>query len=222
VTPPLRESARRVDAVSDAGPLRLVVFDATQLSRPPRALGASWHAGALLYKSMRYVDAVYGARTVTDALDWAVRTAKHRPIAELQYWGHGKWGRILVDRESLDRGALLPSHALRPKLDALRERLSPNALIWFRTCETLGACPGQNFAAALADFTGASIAGHTYVIGYFQSGLHQLAPGTSPTWSKEEGLADGSAEEPRSALRSGPLEPNTITCFTHRVPASLD
>jgi hypothetical protein len=176
----------------------------------------------MLYRGMRYVDAAYGARTVADGLEWAIRAAKHRPIAELQYWGHGKWGRILVDREPLDRSALGRAHPLRSKLDALRERLSPNALVWFRTCETLGARAGQDFAAALGDFTGASIAGHTYVIGYFQSGLHRLSPGTTPTWSKDEGLAEGSADEPRSALRSGPLEPNTITCFTHSVPASLD
>lgn len=208
--------------MSDTAPLRLVVFDATQLLRPPRALGASWHAGALLYRSMGYVDATYGARSVADALDWVLRTAKDRPIRELQYWGHGKWGRILVDRESLDRGALAPGHALRPKLEALRERLSPGALLWFRTCETLGAHAGQDFAAALGDFTGASVAGHTYVIGYFQSGLHLLPPGASPSWAATEGLLDGSPETPRSALPSGPAEPNTVTCFTHRVPASLE
>ena len=208
--------------MSDTGPLRLVVFDATQLSRPPRALGASWHAGALLYRSMGYVDATCGVRCVGGALDWVLSTAKDRPIGELQYWGHGKWGRILVDRESLDRSALAPGHALRPKLEALRERLSPGALLWFRTCETLGARAGQDFAAALGDFTGASVAGHTYVIGYFQSGLHVLSPGASPSWDPEEGLSEGSAEEPKSALSSGPAEPNTITCFTHRVPPSLE
>jgi hypothetical protein len=156
---------------------------------------------------------------VTDALDWVLRTAKDRPIRELQYWGHGKWGRILVDREPLDRGALAPGHALRPRLEALRERLSPGALVWFRTCETLGAHEGRDFAAALGDFTGASVAGHTYVIGYFQSGLHVLAPGASASWSPGEGLLDGSPEAPRRARSSGPAEPNTITCFTHRVPA---
>jgi hypothetical protein len=208
--------------VSDTGPLRLVVFDRTQLSRPPRALGASWSAGALLYRSMGYVDDSYGARSFAEALDWVVERAKHRSIGELQYWGHGKWGRILVDRESLDRGALAPGHALRPKLEALRERLSPTALLWFRTCETLGARAGQDFAAALSDFTGASVAGHTYVIGYFQSGLHVLSPGVAPSWSPVEGLLDGTPEEPRSAHGSGPSEPNTITCFTPRVPASLD
>lgn len=208
--------------MSGAAPLRLVVFDATQLSRPPRALGASWHAGALLYRSMGYVDATYGARSVADALDWALQVEKDRPIGELQYWGHGKWGRILVDRDSLDRSALAPGHSLRPKLEGLRERLSPGALVWFRTCETLGARAGHDFAAALADFTGASIAGHTYVIGYFQSGLHVLAPGATPGWDASEGLVEGSAEDPKRALSSGPLEPNTITCFTHRLPATLE
>jgi hypothetical protein len=208
--------------MGDTAPLRLVVFDATQLSRPPRALGASWRAGALLYRSMGYVDASFGARSFAEALDWAVRTAKDRPIGELQYWGHGKWGSILIDRECLDRGALSQGHALRPKLEALRERLSPGALFWFRTCETLGARAGQDFAAALGDFTGAAVAGHTYVIGYFQSGLHLLSPGAVPSWSPTEGLLAGTAEEPRTAHNSGPSEPNTITCFTPRVPASLD
>jgi hypothetical protein len=206
--------------VNDAEPLRLVVFDATQLSRPPRALGASWHAGALLYKGMGWVDATYGARSVGDALDWVLRTARERPIRELQYWGHGKWGRILIDRESFDRGSLAKGHALRPKLEALRERLSPAALLWFRTCETLGACAGQDFARALGDFTGASVAGHTFVIGYFQSGLHVLAPGASPSWPETEGLREGTPEDPRTAFESGPAQPNTVTCFTHAVPAS--
>jgi hypothetical protein len=203
-----------------AEPLRLVLFDATQLSRPPRALGASWRAGALLYRTMGHVDATYGARSFAEGLEWVARTAKERPIRELQYWGHGKWGRILIDRESLDRGALSPEHPLRPKLEAVRERLAPGALVWFRTCETLGARAGQDFARAFGDFSGASVAGHTYVIGYFQSGLHVLAPGASPAWTEAEGLRTGTPEAPTSALESGPTQPNTVTCFTHRVPAS--
>lgn len=206
--------------MSDAAPLRLVVFDATQLERPPRALGASWRAGALLYRGMGYVDATYGARSFSEALGWVLGVARERTIGELQYWGHGKWGRVLVERESLGREALAPGHALRPKLEALRERLAPGALLWFRTCETLGAQAGHDFAQALGDFTGASVGGHTYVIGYFQSGLHVLRPGTAPGWSSAEGLSRGTPQAPESALGSGPAEPNTITCFTPRVPGS--
>jgi hypothetical protein len=108
---------------------------------------------------------------------------------------------------------------LRPKLDAVRERLTQDALIWFRTCETLGAQPGQDFAAALADYSGARVAGHTFVIGYFQSGLHELSPGVAPHWLASEGLARGTAENPLLARLSGPHEPHTITCFTGQIPA---
>lgn len=144
-----------------------------------------------------------------------------RPIGEIQFWGHGRWGRVLIERESFDRSALAASHRLRPKLDALRERLAPDALIWFRTCETLGARAGHDFARALADFTGARVAGHTFVIGYFQSGLHALSPGNAPSWEPTEGLALGTAENPERALGSGPLRPNTITCFTGELPADV-
>jgi hypothetical protein len=96
--------------------------------------------------------------------------------------------------------------------------LAPDALLWFRTCETLGAHAGQDFAAALTDATGARVAGHTFVIGFFQSGLHCLRPGVAPHWSAEEGLAQGSAERPQSALPSTPDAPNTITCLTGAIP----
>ena len=144
--------------------------------------------------------------------------AQDGPIAELQFWGHGKWGQALIDGESLDRRALLPGHPLEPGLAAFRERLTSDALVWFRTCETLGAVPGQDFARALGDYLGARIAGHTFVIGYFQSGLHSLAPGDRPSWSPAEGLSRGTPEAPAAALSSSPSEPNTVTCFDGSIP----
>jgi hypothetical protein len=144
-----------------------------------------------------------------------------RSIAEVQFWGHGKWGRALIARESFDRSSLLPAHPLRSTLEAVRERLAPDALIWFRTCETLGAHAGQDFARALADFAGARVAGHTYEIGYWQSGLHALDPGAKPDWDPSEGLAAGHPGAPERALPSRPDAPNTVTCFTSRVPVEL-
>src|SRR6185437_12193271 len=102
------------------------------------------------------------------------------PIAEVQYWGHGRWGRALVAEDVLDARALGAGHPLRRGLDALRERLAPGALLWFRTCETFGASPGIDFARRLSDHLGARVAGHTYIIGFHQSGLHGLAPGGVP------------------------------------------
>ncbi|HEY3498291.1 MAG TPA: hypothetical protein VGK73_26530, partial [Polyangiaceae bacterium] len=181
-------------------PLRLVVYDATQRSRPPRALGLAWQLGTYLYRGLGRIDAAYGARSFGEALDWLGRYRTERPIAELQFWGHGRWGRILIGRESLDRSALLPGAALEPKLAGLRARFAPDPLVWLRTCETLGARPGQDFARALGDYFGARIAGHTFVIGGYQSGLHLLAPGNTPGRSPSEGLLRGSPEAPEAAL----------------------
>ena len=198
--------------------LRLVVYDATQQRRPPRSLGLSWRYGTYLYRALGRVDAAYGARSFADALSWLGRFEPARPIRELQFWGHGKWGRIFIDAEVLDRGVLAPGHAHHRAFQVVRERLAGDALLWFRTCETLGARAGQDFAMALSDATGARVAGHTYVIGYFQSGLHCLRPGAAPSWSSAEGLARGSAEAPESALASSPSAPNTVTCLAGRIP----
>lgn len=201
-----------------ADALRLVVYDATQASRPPRALGYSWRYGCNLYRALGRVDAAFGARSFADALAWLGTVQPARAISELQFWGHGKWGCVFIDREPLDRGVLRASHPHHSAFDAFRARLTSDALLWFRTCETLGARPGRDFAAALGDATGARIAGHTFVIGFYQSGLHCLRPGATPHWSDTEGLARGSAAQPELALPSTPGAPNTITCLTGQIP----
>ena len=198
--------------------MRLVVYDATQQRRPPRALGLSWRFGTQLYRALGRVDAAYGASSFADALGWLTRIEPQRRIDELQFWGHGKWGRIFIGAEALDRGVLEATHRHYAAFRAVRERLAPESLLWFRTCETLGARAGHDFAQALSDATGARVAGHTYVIGYFQSGLHCLRPGTAPTWSASEGLARGTPERPESALPSTLDAPNTITCLTGSIP----
>jgi hypothetical protein len=201
--------------------LRLVIYDATQRARKPRLLGYSWQYGTQLYRALGRVDAAYGASSFQDAFAWLARHESSRPISELQFWGHGKWGRIFIASESLDRGWLSPSHPQHTAYRALAERLTPEALLWFRTCETLGARAGQDFASALSDGTGARVAGHTYVIGFFQSGLHCLKPGTKPSWSHSEGLAAGTPASPQRALDSAPNAPNTITCLTGEIPADF-
>jgi hypothetical protein len=163
-------------------------------------------------------DGAYGAESFADALAWLSRFRSDRPVDQVQFWGHGKWGRLFIHRDVLDRTALTPGHAHHVTLTALRERLSPNALVWFRSCETFGAVPGHDFAQAWTTFFGRPAAGHTFVIGYWQSGLHQLNPGQSPHWDAEEGLVDGSAAHPGRAAWSGPTKPNTISCLAGHVP----
>ncbi len=202
--------------MSDA--LRLIIYDATQRARKPRGLGLSWQYGTHLYRALGRVDGAFGARSFAEAFAWLTQHERARPIAELQFWGHGKWGRIFIEREPLDRELLRPGHRHHAAFQAVRERLTENALFWFRTCETLGARAGHDFAAALADATGARVAGHTFIIGFYQSGLHCLSPGVAPHWSDTEGLARGSATQPELARKSAPNAPNTITCLNGRIP----
>ena len=196
--------------------VRLMVYDATA-----GALSRAWRAGAVLYRALGRLDATYGARTWEEALAWI---ARHDDIAEVQYWGHGKWGSVLVDRAPLDARSLVPGQAHHAALADVRARLAPDALVWLRTCEAFGARAGHDFAAALSEFFAprrARVAGHTYVIGALQSGLHGLAPGARPDWPLDEGLAEGTPEAPLRAHASSPKAPNTITCFDGAVPDEL-
>jgi hypothetical protein len=191
-------------------PRRLVIFDRTQTW-----LTRTWSAGARLYRGLERVDAALGAASWAEALDWLLG---HEAIAEVQFWGHGNWGVARFDRDGLDASALAAGHPLHPRLLALRQRLVPGALLWLRCCEAFGARRGQDFAERLADFFGARVAGHTYIIGFHQSGLRALQPGARADWSPGEGLAAGSPEAPEKARRSHPLAPRTITCLCGSVP----
>jgi hypothetical protein len=196
-------------------PERLIVFDRTCL-RGRGSLSPAWWLGSKLYRGLGRTDATFGAESWSEALRWLGR--RREAIAEVQFWGHGNWGRALISDDVLEASSLRDGHTQRKGLDALRERLAPRALFWFRTCETFGASRGIDFAERLSDFLGARVAGHTFVIGVHQSGLHGLSPGVRADWSGEEGIAEGTAQEPRRSKRSTPLAPRTITCLDGRVP----
>ncbi|HEY5948080.1 MAG TPA: DUF4347 domain-containing protein [Kofleriaceae bacterium] len=192
--------------------MRVIVYDKTCVNTRGR-LSPIWAAGARLYRGLRRVDAVQGVASWDEALGWLAAQAE--PIAEIQYWGHGKWGRAFVGEDVLDTSAL---QERRTQLEAIRERLAPDPLIWFRTCETVGANRGIDFAERFADFFGARVAGHTYIIGFHQSGLHGVAPGCRADWSAEEGLKEGTADAPVSAKWSRPWHKRTVTALQGEIP----
>jgi hypothetical protein len=193
--------------------LRVIVFDRTCVWTRGH-LSPLWSSGAGLYRALGRIDAARGVASWDEALAWI--ESLDQPVRELQYWGHGKWGCALVGDDALHAASIQ-----RGRLDGLRAQLAPGALVWFRTCETLGAARGIAFAERLADFLGARVAGHTYVIGFHQSGLHAVDPGCRATWPATEGLADGDADAPLRAKRSHPWAPNTITCLHGEVPAAF-
>ncbi|MGH7294356.1 MAG: hypothetical protein ACRELB_05465 [Polyangiaceae bacterium] len=202
-----------------AAPLRLLVYDGT--SKPgERLLRTAWSRGARLYRGLRRIDAHHGAASWSDALDWLTSFGSAEPIAEIQVWSHGKWGLALIGDDALTARAFDRGHALRPRMDALRARMLPRgaSLVWFRTCETFGAEAGRRFAERVAGELDARVAGHTYVIGALQSGLHGLVPGATAHWPVSEGLASGSPAAPERALVSSPSAPHTIHFMNGRVP----
>ncbi|HEY5925951.1 MAG TPA: DUF4347 domain-containing protein [Kofleriaceae bacterium] len=194
--------------------MRVVVYDKTCVKSRGR-LSPIWAAGARLYRGVGRIDAVHGVASWDEALTWL---ATHKePLREIQYWGHGKWGNALVGEDVFDATALTER---RVQLEAVRERLAPNALVWFRTCQTFGAKRGIDFAERLGDFLGARVAGHTYIIAFHQSGLRALAPGSRADWAPDEGLREGTPDDPQRAKWSRPWLPRTITALTGAIPAN--
>lgn len=214
----------RNDSLNDLKkPLRLMIYDDTCRrgilgGKGPVGLTHSWIAGALLYKGLGRLDATRGVTSWEEAFDWLARVEPGRTIGEVQFWGHGKWGDARVDRTVFDESSLLRNSQLRPGLEILRDRMTEESLFWFRTCETFGAEVGHSFAQSLSDFLGCDTAGHTYIIGPWQSGLHRLSPGALPHWDPSEGIKSGSVFAPKSALWSSATAPNTISCLGGKIP----
>lgn len=205
---------------STGKPLRLMLYDDTCRGRPLLpGLTHSWIAGAGAYRMMGRLDHTCGVTSWEQGLQWLATVGQDRAIAEIQFWGHGKWGYAKVDDDVLDVSALDRGHPYRPMLEAIRDRLvGPKAMWWFRTCETFGCEAGHEFARRWSGFFDCRVAGHTYIIGPWQSGLHVIGPGEEPDWPLDEGLAEGTPEAPRKALWSKPDEPNTISCLHNRHP----
>jgi hypothetical protein len=183
-------------------------------------LSTAWSSGATLYRGLRRLDAAVGVTSWAEAFAWLSTHEPSRPIAEIQYWGHGRWGRIFVAEDVFDAAALRETHPLHRSIAAVKERLvgGGEALVWLRTCEAFGAAAGIDFASRLADGLGAKVGGHTFIIGALQSGLRTLRPGTRPTWSPSEGIREGTPEAPLRAHGSSIRWPRTISCFTGAIP----
>jgi len=173
----------------------------------------TWRLGVLFYRLLGRFDACHGAVDWEDGLSWLGNIQPDRPIAEIQYWGHGFPGAARLNNQFLDVSAVSSSHPLNPSLCKIAQRLEgPDALWWFRTCSIFQGEEGQKFAQAWTTFFGCRVAGFTRTIGPLQGGLHSLRPGQQPGWTVTEGLE--SSWLPQWIK----LGPHTITCLTGRIP----
>ena len=201
--------------------LKLVLYDDTCRRDIGWRLGMThtWIAGKMLYRMRDAIDDACGVTSWAQALEWVVARGADQAIGEVQFWGHGKWGRAFVGQDVLDARAFEPTHPLYEPLMDVRQRMTgPHALWWFRTCETIGGFAGHRFAKTWVEQMGSRVAGHTAIIGPWQSGLHMLAPGQAPQWSPSEGILEGTPEAPLKAQWSRRGLPRTISALRASVP----
>jgi len=122
--------------------------------------------------------------------------------------------------EKLDHHAFSGEHA--DALAAIRDRLTDDALVWFRTCATFGAERGRLFARQWAQDLGCRVAAHTHNIGFFHAGLHSLRPGETPSWPVGEGVKTGTATSPDEMIMTnwwgGRGQPNVVSCLHNEFP----
>lgn len=177
-----------------------------------KELRLSWITGGKFYKLFRSVEHHAGFDSWVDALKWLDSVAPGQQINSIQFWGHGSPGRVWINGEYLSARSVLATSPHRNLLLNLKERLTSDSLIWFRSCNVFAGQEGHLFAKLMASMMGCTIASHTYIVGPWQSGLHTIRPGEEPSWNLEEGL-DG--EELKWSM---PWSPNTIFCLTGKIP----
>jgi hypothetical protein len=196
-----------------------MIYDATET----KPVGWAWKIGAILFLLLGRFDKVYGARSWEDAFDWVNKVSEGKTIKELHFWGHGSWGNVYIDGNSLGVWALeRPEHSVHLKLLTLAERLKEDSLVWFRTCATFGNTAGHDFASRWSDFLHCRIAACTYNIGFWHAGLHSVKPGQAPYWPTYEGVKrdEEGNESPLSAgLFRGFKTPNTVLFLRSHIPA---
>ena len=174
----------------------------------------SWVTGGKFYKLFRSVEHYNGFDNWIEALKWICSVEPDKKINSLQFWGHGSPGRVWINGDFLSARSVLASSDHKVHLSNLKNRLTNDSLVWFRSCNVFAGKEGQLFAKVISSALECRIASHTYIVGPWQSGLHTIKPGQEPAWTEEEGL-DGDKK-----LWSMPWSPNTVFCLTGKVPES--
>jgi hypothetical protein len=176
----------------------------------PLGLTQTWFGGGLLYRLLGRIDKAKGFTTWEEALKWLATFEPGEKIERIEVWGHGSPGRSWM----LEDGALDYWSPKSPKytvaMGLIKDRLTDDALIWFRNCSVFAGVKGHEFARAWTDFFGCRVAAHTHIIGFWQAGLHTAHPGVEPKWSLKEG--------DRGRAVSGRKSPNRITCLGNEFP----
>jgi len=204
--------------------IRVMIYDKTALDDgfdikiKNDQLTMSWVIGAKLYRAMRSVDIAHGVSSWEEALEWLATVEPGKTISQIQIWGHGWPGHAYIGAERIDRSITLPLHKHNRALARVRDRLTPESIVWFRSCAMFAAEPGHAFAKDFSNFMGCRIAAHTYIIWVFQGGLRTIVPGQEPYWPLDEGIEEGPLSWPKKLKWAKPWTKNTILAIRGTVP----
>lgn len=165
-------------------------------------LKTSWFLGCWIQKLFGRVDEYYGAESWTHATNWLL--TRPSTLLSVQYWGHGSPGTVWL------AGVSLPTDEF---ITALRLKVVPGSVVWWRTCSTFQGIGGHEFSKKLADGLNCTIAAHTRIIGPVQGGLHTRKPNSEPSWPITEG-------EPPTSWWPSHMSwgPNSVFCLTTKIP----
>jgi len=197
---------------------RLMIYDATTLKDgldwKEDSLAYSWLAGGRLYRIVNFLEKSKGVTSWSEGLDYLIEEGKKKKISQVQFWGHGLWGRAYIGGDKLSTSRLKNDKELAEKFKELSALMTEDAFWWFRTCQTYATESGHEFAKSFTNLIDRKTAAHTHTIGLWQSGGRTLMPGEEPSWSTKQGVENGEAElSSRTAV-------NSIPCLQGRLPKS--
>jgi len=181
----------------------------------PIGLSHEWTVGGRLYRALRWVDECKGFSNWTEALEWLANVHPEEKITQIQVWGHGAPGRSWMGKTQVNAKSFQEHGAV---LEAIKNRMDSNSVIWFRNCGVFAGNKGQHFAKEWARNMNCVIAAHTYIIGIFQAGLNTLRPGQEPLWSPLEGIEKGTAARPVKLKNSVLGSEKNITLLHSKLP----
>lgn len=168
--------------------MRIIVYDPTDTR-----LSKWWKLGAHLYFLLDKNTKVVACAS-TRELEEFLLTLEPNTIYEIQFWCHGSPGKVHLG------GTYFAADD--PVVFLLSQKLTTNAIVWFRCCSNFSGEEGQAFATTLVAVLRCTVAAHTYDIGYWglQSGLRVVSPDQPVYWDPEEGKRSSSNSSSNSSF----------------------
>jgi len=111
-------------------------------------------------------------------------------VTRVEYWGHGTSGGVKCGKEWAWGPTMKSKDPVRyivGPLSQVSHVLAPDAVWWWRTCNSFWGVAGKPFAKACADTLGCKVAAFTRIIWWWQGDLRIAKPSVEPDWDNTGG-----------------------------------